>query len=1227
MNTELSIPGRMRTALAAAPIRVSCAPAQRAWVVLLMGMSFALSSTCGTALAKPEEAKEGSKKSKFAVPPAEEVAAQPTVHDHPSPKIVVDEPVHDFGETWMGPKLTHTFVIKNQGPVALLIESVKPSCGCTKAGEHPVIIQPGDSGDFPFAINSNKLRGRYEKTVSIATNDPVTPEIKLRLRGVCNRYVDVVPTNANFGKVAFDEPHERVLKLTNNTDNPVQLSLQKTEADVFKFELVEITPGKNFELHVSIEPPYEPGRHRFDNVVLTNVDEQKEIRVVAAATIPDRLDIQPPEVTLNTIKSNSAYTRPIRFYNYGKTEVKVLEATCDDPAIAVEVKERSAGKNYVISLNIPEGYMPPPQGRTITLRTDDAERPVIEIPLNAPQKTVAAEPQKRPAEEMVGKPAPQFELATTAGKSLDSEDLKDNVTVLDFFAPNCGFCGKQIPRLEEVRKQYEGKGVRFVAVSQTMRKRFSDDDVKAKINGLGFKGELAIDHENTVGPLFKANSYPTMVIIGESGNVDAVNIGNVGDLETRLKVQLDALLAGKAIPAIASDTPTPTDNKPAPQRPTQKLIGKLAPSFSFETMKGTKVSSANLADHPATVLNFVAPNCGFCKKQVPRLEELRQTYEAKGVKFFNVSQTMRKQYTAEETAAIFDNAGSKIELAYDPENAVGQAFSARSYPTMVVLGKGGKVEAVNSGNVGDLESRVKGQLDALIEGKPVPAVAQAAAPPQPTTPPAPPQRKRAADMIGQAAPAFTFETSDGKKLSNAQLASAPATVLNFVAPNCGFCKKQVPRLSKIREEYEAKGVRFINVAQTMRQKFTPEDSAKVFSDAGSTLEFAYDGDNTVGQAFGASGFPTMVVLGKSGKIEAVNVGNMGNLEEQMKGQLDALVEGKAIPQQYVAKAPAPQPAQTKTAADMIGQPAPSFAFETSGGKKVSNAELAGAPAVVLNFVAPNCGFCKKQVPRLDKIREEYESKGVRFINVAQTMRTKFAPEDAAKVFSDLNTSIEFAYDGDNRVGGAFGTRGFPTMVVLGKSGKVEAVNVGNMGDLETKMKGQLDALVAGKSIPQEYIAKAPTQRRRPAEDMVGKPAPEFALKTLAGKPVGNGEFPKYKATVLNFVAPNCGFCKKQLPAVEAIRKQYEEKGVRFVNVAQKMRTAFSVEETTKVFEGAGSNLELATDFTNEVGGKFQATSYPTMMVVGADGKIQHVNIGAKQDLDTLLKGQLDALLK
>lgn len=797
------------------------------------------------------------------------------------PVIKAPEPVQDFGTVWAGPTLKHTFIIKNEGPKTLDILKVKTSCGCTVAGQYPRKLKPGESGEFPFSINSNKLRGRFEKTVTVSSNDPVTPSLKLKLRGVCNRYLDIMPTAANFGKLIGDEPQQRVLKITNNTDTPAVLTIDPEKVDNVEFKLVETEPGKKFELVVSVTPPYTPGLMNVSTTISTNLEKQKTVKVAVRAKVPDRLEVTPDSLTINVSKDTGRpFKRPIRFTNHGKTPVKLLSATVDDPAIKLTIKERTEGKAYTIYFEAPSGYKASPTPKTIVLKTDDPEKPEIRIPFRAYGSALARKNQptqrRRPADELVGKKAPSFSVKTLKGKEVSNGTLGDAITVLDFFAPNCPHCKKQLPKIEALRKKYEAKGVRFVAVSQTMRKKYTDEQVAEVVAKTGFSGELATDPGNTVGPLFKATGFPTLALLGKSGKVEAVHVGNSADLEKQLTAELDALIAGKAIPKFAAKTAAPARKRP------DALVGKPAPKFpAAKTVDGKDLSNESLKGS-ITVLDFFAANCPHCNKQLPRVEKIRQEYEAKGVRFVAVSQTMRgKKFSDADIKAKIQKANFAGELVTDPDNKIGPLFNATGFPTMAIVGKDGKIAAINVGNVGDLEKRMKGQLDALIAGKPVPSFASKT----------PTKRKRPAlELVGKKAPAFAIKTLADKPLGDADFANHPATVLNFVAPNCGFCKRQLPNVEKVRQAYEAKGVRFVNIAQKMRKAYTTEETVKVFEGAGSKLELATDFTNTVGGLYKATSYPTMVVVDKNGKVAHVNIGAKKDLETILKGQLDTLIK-------------------------------------------------------------------------------------------------------------------------------------------------------------------------------------------------------------------------------------------------------------------------------------------------------------------------------------------------
>jgi thiol-disulfide isomerase/thioredoxin len=653
-----------------------------------------------------------------------------------------------------------------------------------------------------------------------------------------------------------------------------------------------------------------PGNLRTTITLKTNIPEQGEVTVDVNGMVPDRLEIQPTVITLNPARPGAEDTtgvsRVIRFTNYGKDPVKVLEATVDDPTVTVNVAERKAGENYTIQVQMPAGYTPPSTGRTITLKTDDKEKPTITVPIQGtaaqptPEKTAEKTTTTKPEapKSLVAKPAPPFKLTTIDGKEVSNESVKGSVAVLNFFAPNCGFCKKQIPRLETVRAEYAESLSASSTSARNGRQGIHAGRSRDHDEGAAFPWRTPLNHTNDVGQLFQASGFPTMVVLDKEGKVAVTNVGNLGDLEERMKKQLNALIDGKPIPADAMPAaPAAADaNKPKPPA-ADAMVGKPAPAINLKTVDGKDLTNATFAEAPATVLDFFAVNCGYCIKQIPRLETVRAKWP-KGIRFVAVQETMRQEFSKEDAQKKLDEVAWKGEWAQDPGNATGPGFGARGFPTMVIVNKAGNIEAVNTGNLADLETKVAAQLDAIIAGKPASSVAAAApAPADPAAPtadkPAAPAKRPAELLVGTQAPAFSLQTVAGKPITSDEFSKHPATVLNFVAPNCGFCKKQIPNVDKVRAEYEAKGVRFVNVAQKMGAKeFTTEETVDVFKQAGSNLEIAKDDGNAIGTQYKAQSFPTMIVVGKDGKIEYVNIGAKPDLETLLKGQLDGLIAKK-----------------------------------------------------------------------------------------------------------------------------------------------------------------------------------------------------------------------------------------------------------------------------------------------------------------------------------------------
>jgi thiol-disulfide isomerase/thioredoxin len=151
--------------------------------------------------------------------------------------------------------------------------------------------------------------------------------------------------------------------------------------------------------------------------------------------------------------------------------------------------------------------------------------------------TTRAEPKRRPAQELEGKPAPAFTLKGLDGQEVSLESQKGQVVVLDFWATWCGPCVASLPKLDEMAKQKASDGVRFYAINI----QEEQDKVAKFVKEKGWSLPVLLDSDASVAQSYKAQAIPMTVVIGKDGVVKNVFIGfdpNGG--EAQLSSAIDA---------------------------------------------------------------------------------------------------------------------------------------------------------------------------------------------------------------------------------------------------------------------------------------------------------------------------------------------------------------------------------------------------------------------------------------------------------------------------------------------------------------------------------------------------------------------------------------------------------------------------------------------------------------------------------------------------------------
>jgi peroxiredoxin len=146
----------------------------------------------------------------------------------------------------------------------------------------------------------------------------------------------------------------------------------------------------------------------------------------------------------------------------------------------------------------------------------------------------------------------------------------------------------------------------------------------------------------------------------------------------------------------------------------------------------------------------------------------------------------------------------------------------------------------------------------------------------------------------------------------------------------------------------------------------------------------------------------------------------------------------------------------------VGEVAPVFSLQSLDGTTVDLQSYIGKNIVVLDFWATWCGPCVMSLPILTDVTEAFKDRDVVFIGVNQGE----GPDEIKAFLSEQKLAFDVALDTEAVVAGKYKVNGIPQTVVIGKSGKVEAVHVGVSPVLRQQLKSQLNTLAAGKSLLQ-----------------------------------------------------------------------------------------------------------------------------------------------------------------
>jgi thiol-disulfide isomerase/thioredoxin len=138
----------------------------------------------------------------------------------------------------------------------------------------------------------------------------------------------------------------------------------------------------------------------------------------------------------------------------------------------------------------------------------------------------------------------------------------------------------------------------------------------------------------------------------------------------------------------------------------------------------------------------------------------------------------------------------------------------------------------------------------------------------------------------------------------------------------------------------------------------------------------------------------------------------------------------------------------------------------------------------------------------------------------------------------------------------------------------------------------------------------------------GALAPAFALQSSSGKPLNLSDL-KGQIVLVNFWASWCGPCRKEMPVLEQLNKQYRAKGVTLVGVNVEPDTAAAVDwlKATPV------SFPILFDTDSKVSKLYQVEGMPNTVILDRTGKVRYIHRGYSPGAENEYLDQIRALIR
>jgi len=300
------------------------------------------------------------------------------------PRAQCDSTRWDYGDRLPGPLPPAEFRIANRGDAPLVLRP-QPCCGFSVTGaEAP--IRPGETRRLIAHAAHPLGEGLLRKTIRVLTNDPTVPELQLEMVAMGKSPIQLFPGDELTVPLDAEIVAPQTLTLCCNDEPELKITSIRCSAPyVHCKEVAPVVPEKEtpgryraVEVSVTAGAPQTP----YEAVILlgTNCRRRPLVKLHLYGLSPESVTAQPPRLDFDPLGANEASATRVVTLTRAMGPFKLLGVTTSDPRMEIAARMDPSGMFAELMATFRPGRQRGAFHGTITVRTNDPERPRIVIP-------------------------------------------------------------------------------------------------------------------------------------------------------------------------------------------------------------------------------------------------------------------------------------------------------------------------------------------------------------------------------------------------------------------------------------------------------------------------------------------------------------------------------------------------------------------------------------------------------------------------------------------------------------------------------------------------------------------------------------------------------------------------------------------------------------------------------------------------------------------------------